>query len=68
MAKKYYDNEMRYQEKIMEQYSTENLFKRERKTTVSSENINITSVPQKYEEPKWYDKILEFIKKLFNIE
>lgn len=68
LLKKYYDNEMKYQEKIMEQYSTDKLFKKEGKFTSSLNMENINSVPQIYEEHKWYMGILKFIKKLFNKE
>jgi len=62
LLKKYYDNEMKYQEKVMEQYSADELFKRERK----SSSIIQEDVPIVYEEPKWYSGILKFIKRLFN--
>lgn len=68
LLKKYFDNEMKYQEKIMEQYSTEKMFNRERKTIELYKEIELNNVPQIYEEPKWYSGILKFIKKLFNRE
>ena len=61
LLKKYYDNEMKYQEKIMEQYSTDKLFKRENR-----EVYKVSDVPKTYEEPKWYTGILNFIKRIFN--
>lgn len=66
LLNKYNENEIRYQEELMEKYSRDNLFKRE--STVSSNQQNISNVPQKYEESKWYHSILKFIKKLFNKE
>lgn len=68
LLKKYYDNEMKYQEKIMEQYSTEKMFNRERKIKDVYEKAETNKVPQIYKEQKWYHSILEFIKKLFNKE
>lgn len=61
LLNRYNENEIRYQEKLMERYSTDNLFKKENKSTVNASNV-----PQKYEEPKWYTGIFKFIKKLFN--
>ncbi len=58
LLNKYNENEIRYQEKLMEKYSRENLFK--------VENQSVNSVPQVYKEASWYDKILSFIKKIFN--
>lgn len=60
LLNKYNENEIKYQKMLIERYSTDNLFKREEK--------NISTVPQKYEEDKWYDKLVQFIKKLFNRE
>ncbi len=60
LLNKYNENEIKYQKMLMERYSADNLFKREEK--------NISSVPQKYEEDKWYDKVIQFIKKIFNRE
>lgn len=65
LLKKYYDNEMKYQEKIMEQYSTEKLFKKERKTVIEEKN-NVNNVPQVYRANKWYTPIIKFIKRIFN--
>ena len=59
LLNKYNENEIRYQEELMEKYSRDNLFKRD--NTTSSENV-----PQRYEEPKWYSVILKFIKRIFN--
>jgi len=64
LLKKYYDNEMRYQGKIMEKYSTDQLFKRENNSTSTVQN----NVPMVYEENKWYHKLLKFIKRIFNRE
>lgn len=61
LLNKYTENEIKYQEMLMEKYSTDNLFKRESKSTVNTSNV-----PQKYEEAKWYNGILKFIKGLFN--
>lgn len=62
LLKKYYDNEMRYQERIMEQYSTDKLFKKEVQPTLNvHENLPIVSVDN-----KWYSGILKFVKRLFN--
>lgn len=68
LLKKYYDNEMKYQEKIMEQYGTDKLFKKESADSSSKVEKNLNNVPQKYEQPKWYHNILSFIKRLFNKE
>ena len=57
LLKRYYDNEMKYQEKIMEQYSTEKLFKRERRIVTEEKDDTNDNVPQVYEETKWYKKI-----------
>lgn len=54
LLKKYYDNEMRYQEKLMEQYSTDNLFKKKQEQP-SNTDQNMQLVEQK--EIKWYHKI-----------
>lgn len=61
LLNKYNQNEIRYQEMLIEKYSTDNLFNREYKS-----KTNINNVPQKYEEIKWYQKILEYFKQLFN--
>ena len=66
LLKKYYDNEMKYQEKIMEQYSAEKLFKRERKTIIEEKSDTNNNIPQLYEETKWYSHIIKFIKRIFN--
>ena len=57
LLNKYNENEIKYQKMLMEKYSRDNLFKKE---------TNNSNVPQKYEEVKWYDNIVKFIKKLFN--
>ena len=66
LLKKYYDNEMEYQEKLMEQYSTDKLFKKHGTDSCSKTEENTNNVPQKYEEPKWYTGLLKFIKRIFN--
>ena len=58
LLNKYNENEIKYQEMLIEKYSRDNLFKREDKV--------VSTVPQKYEEIKWYQKILEYFKQLFN--
>lgn len=58
LLNKYNENEIKYQEMLMEKYSRDNLFK---KDSVDSKNI-----PQKYSEPKWYEKLINSIRKLFN--
>ena len=58
LLNRYNENEIKYQKILMEKYSTDNLFKRESKNRVS--------VPQKYEETKWYTVILNFIKRILN--
>lgn len=66
LLNKYNENEIRYQEELMEKYSRDNLFKRESKiTTLENEEFS-NNIPQKYEEPKWYTGILKFIKRIFN--
>jgi len=57
LLNRYNENEIKYQKMLMEKYSRDNLFKKE---------TNNSNVPQKYEEVKWYDNIVKFIKKLFN--
>ena len=64
LLKKYNENEIKYQEMLMEKYSMDKIFEREYKSTSTKKS----NVPQKYEESKWYTGILNFIKKLFNIE
>ena len=59
LLNKYNENEIKYQEELMERYSRDNLFKRD--NTVLSNNV-----PQKYGEAKWYNVILKFIKRIFN--
>lgn len=59
LLNKYNENEIKYQKKLMEKYSKENLFKKD-------DNNYTENVPQKYEGIKWYQKILDYIKKLFN--
>lgn len=59
LLNKYNENEIKYQKTLMEKYSKENLFKKD-------ENNYTNNVPQKYEKIKWYQKILDYIKKLFN--
>lgn len=62
LLNKYNENEIRYQEELMKKYSRENLFKRDDDLIEDKTN----SVPQKYEETKWYTGILKFLKRLFN--
>jgi len=74
LLNKYNENEIKYQEMLMEKYSTDNLFKKERKTILVSNKENINNFPQHYEEPKWYvilyeniyEFVSKFIRKLFN--
>lgn len=58
LLNKYNKNEIKYQEMLMEKYSRDNLFKRD------SDDSN--NIPQKYLEFKWYEKLINSIKKLFN--
>ena len=58
LLNKYNENEIKYQQKLMEKYSRDNLFKRD--------NDNLNNMPQKYKEIKWYEKILSYFKNLFN--
>lgn len=62
LLNKYNENEIRYQEMLMEKYSRENLFNRDTTNAVQDRS----EVPQKYQEIKWYERILQFIKELFN--
>ncbi len=59
LLNKYNENEIKYQQMLMEKYSTDNLFKRD------SDDLN-NNVPQKYQEIKWYQKVLDYFKRLFN--
>ena len=59
LLNKYNENEIKYQQMLMEKYSKDNLFKRDN-------NNSNNNVPQKYEEIKWYQKILDYVKKLFS--
>lgn len=61
LLNKYNENEIKWQKKLTEMYSRDQLFKRERK-----DDANISNVPQKYKESKWYSPILKFVKRLFN--
>lgn len=74
LLKKYYDNEMEYQKKLMERYNTDNLFKKDKKTVEIPIQEDKVNLPENYEEPKWYvivyenicEFISKFIRKLFN--
>lgn len=59
LLNKYNENEIKYQERLIEKYSKDNLFQRD------SENLD-NILPQKYQEIKWYQKILDYFKKLFS--
>ena len=59
LLNKYNQNEIRYQEELIQKYSRDNLFKKD--NDVFSSNI-----PQKYKEVKWYSWILNYIKRIFN--
>ena len=59
LLNKYNQNEIKYQEELMQKYSRDNLFKRDNEVTSGN-------IPQKYEETKWYTEILNFIKRIFN--
>ena len=59
LLNKYNENEIKYQEELMEKYSRDNLFKSEN----NSFNNNML---QNYQEIKWYQKILDYFKKLFS--
>jgi len=59
LLNKYNENEIKYQQMLMEKYSKDNLFKKD------SDKLN-NNVPQKYQEIKWYQKILDYFKKLFD--
>ena len=59
LLNKYNENEIKYQQMLMEKYSKDNLFKRDN-------NNSNNNMPQKYEEIKWYQKILDYVKKLFS--
>ena len=63
LLNKYNENEIKYQEMLMEKYSVDKLFNKENVNFIQENKI---SVPQKYEEMKWYEKIFEFIKRIFN--
>ena len=70
LLKKYYENELKYQENLKNKYNTDNLFKKERKVVLSCKQENINAFPQEYKEIKWYNKIYnvmqKFIKRIFN--
>lgn len=58
LLNQYNENEIKYQEMLMEKYSRDNLFKKD--------SYNSNNIPQEYQEIKWYEKILAYIKKMFN--
>jgi len=61
LLNKYNENEIKYQQMLMEKYSRDQLFKRG-----NGNSINKSNYPQTYKDIKWYQKILEYFKKLFN--
>lgn len=61
LLQKYYDNEMAYQNKIMERYSTEKLFKKRSKSIVVPNKQEENIFPEYYEEPKWYERLYEIV-------
>lgn len=60
LLNKYNENEIKYQQMLMEKYSRDKLFKRGNENSQNKNNI-----PKIYEDIKWYQKILEYFKKLF---
>ena len=62
LLNKYNENEIRYQEMLMEKYSRDNLFNKEITNVIQERR----QVPQKYQEIKWYQKILNYLKNLFS--
>jgi len=61
LLNKYNENEIKYQEMLIEKYSMDKIFDKEYKSSPVQKNV-----PQKYEEQKWYTGILNFIKRIFN--
>jgi len=61
LLNKYHENELKYQEEIRNKYSTDKLFKRERKIISLPIQDDVNNLPQYYNEEKWYVKIYEII-------
>ena len=61
LLNKYNENEIKYQQMLMEKYSRDQLFKRS-----NEDSINKSNYPQSYKDIKWYQKILEYFKRLFS--
>lgn len=70
MFKKYLaQNEIKYQEKLREKYNPDELFKKKKIDTVK-ENENkeeINNLPIEVKKERFYEKIINFFKKIFHI-
>lgn len=59
---------------LEEKYSYENLFKSTKKDEIKSETISVEEIPieetalTETKELKWYEKIIDFIKNIFNVK
>ena len=74
LLKKYYDNEMKYQEMLMDKYNTDNLFKKTKRNNHVYKKEEFNNLPEEYEEPEWYvllfeeiyERVARFIRRLFS--
>lgn len=61
LDKKFIKNNEKQEEELRQKYNTDNMFKNTEKSHKIQQNVNLI----KYEEPKWYKKIILFICKIF---
>lgn len=71
LLEKYYNNELIYQQELNKKYSTENLFKKQKKIISVNVQEDTNNFPEYYEEEeKWYIKLYEnisrYIRRIFN--
>lgn len=61
LLRKYYENDIKHQEELKNKYNTDNLFKRERKTTYFNKKADTNSLPLEHKKAKWYKNVYEVI-------
>ena len=70
LLRKYYKNDIKYEQELRKTCNTDNLFKRETRNVEKLTEKEINSLPENYEEKRWYKRLCEgifkFIKKIFD--
>lgn len=60
-----YENEIKYQEKLIEKYNRDNIFNRE-ESVKKDEEIDVTKLPVQIKKENIFTRIFKYIMKLFN--